>query len=742
MADFSALKTAIQANIRTNGNEEITGAILQDILLSMVSTMGDGAINALAEALQAEITNRQNAVGGEATARQDADSALSGRINGEATARGEADTALSGRIDGVANSITAINTKLAEGYIYAGIATPSTNPSTPSGKVFYIALQGGTYTNFSGLTVTQGINILKYNGTDWSLEQVWGIDDEPTQGSNNLIKSGGVDICVFNRVVFQTEPTYSYSGVTITITIPSAGATTYSFGYVLKNNYVINLRGENQGSNTYTIPRNNNLVADVRNGLVSVVGSNDCGKNVLLFRNAGNLKFSTGPLADLIRGIRTDGVNGVDVEPTMNSANVVQSGGVAKYIFNHVFFQTIPTWGISSGGNTTITISAVSSERRDFGYVTQSDGEHFNMLLEQAGSQTFVVNRLQYLVCDINTHIIKVVNDNAQGRDIVLYRNGNAGTGLLYAEGLLADFIRRVQSENNFESVYNEMISVKKKVNFVTVGSMNIVSRLGFNVYSPSTPPQSSIPSFMMAYENGYKYMLADLRLTSDNIFVTGHDDDIRDFGARNSDGSQISSAVNISEHTLTELNQYDYGIYKGAQYAGLKLLTIADFLKFCKFRNIKAVLELKISLNSSQIDNLKALILSIMRDLNDTILCFDGTAAYWESVIAAFPKMEMWGHIVNSQFNIANVDALANLNNPNGNKLVLYQSPYNRTMTDITTELADVSDYAISRNILLGMSQVESMTELISTDTFRCLSYAAVTHIEDYYDALLDGSL
>ena len=69
MADFSALKTAIQANIRTNGNEEINGAILQDILLSMVTTMGDGAINSLAEALAAEVTARQNAVGGEATTR-------------------------------------------------------------------------------------------------------------------------------------------------------------------------------------------------------------------------------------------------------------------------------------------------------------------------------------------------------------------------------------------------------------------------------------------------------------------------------------------------------------------------------------------------------------------------------------------------------------------------------------------------------------------------------------------------
>ena len=81
---------------------------------------------------------------------------------------------------------------LAEGYVYAGIATAATAPGTPSGKVFYVATAAGTYTNFNSLVLTQGINVLKYNGTAWSVEQIWGVDDEPTAGSENLIKSGGV----------------------------------------------------------------------------------------------------------------------------------------------------------------------------------------------------------------------------------------------------------------------------------------------------------------------------------------------------------------------------------------------------------------------------------------------------------------------------------------------------------------------------------------------------------------------
>ena len=125
MSNFSALKTAIQNAIKQNGNEEITGNLLQNILLSIVETMGDSAINTL----ETDLSN-------------------------EATTRGDADTQLNNLITGVKNNVD-------NGYVYAGIATPSTTPV--SGKVFYLALTAGTYTNFGATEVPQGINILKYN---------------------------------------------------------------------------------------------------------------------------------------------------------------------------------------------------------------------------------------------------------------------------------------------------------------------------------------------------------------------------------------------------------------------------------------------------------------------------------------------------------------------------------------------------------------------------------------------------
>ena len=58
-----------------------------------------------------------------------------------------------------------------EGYQYMGVAklTPAaTDPGTPTQKVFYLASEPGTYTNFDNLVVADGeVAVLKYNGS-WS----------------------------------------------------------------------------------------------------------------------------------------------------------------------------------------------------------------------------------------------------------------------------------------------------------------------------------------------------------------------------------------------------------------------------------------------------------------------------------------------------------------------------------------------------------------------------------------------
>ena len=87
--------------------------------------------------------------------------------------------------------LTAMVNSLGNNYQFAGVATPTTNPGQPDQNVFYMAIQAGTYTNFSAIVLQAGISILLWDGS-WSSETFFTIDSVPTSESTNLISSGAV----------------------------------------------------------------------------------------------------------------------------------------------------------------------------------------------------------------------------------------------------------------------------------------------------------------------------------------------------------------------------------------------------------------------------------------------------------------------------------------------------------------------------------------------------------------------
>lgn len=99
MGKWSNLTDAVAAVIRANGNREITGQVLQNALLNIISNLGNFAS-------------------------------------------------------------------------FAGVATPSTNPGTPDGPVYYFATQAGTYTNFGALVLDGSCYVLYWNGTAWSSTKI------------------------------------------------------------------------------------------------------------------------------------------------------------------------------------------------------------------------------------------------------------------------------------------------------------------------------------------------------------------------------------------------------------------------------------------------------------------------------------------------------------------------------------------------------------------------------------------
>lgn len=95
------------------------------------------------------------------------------------------------------SQLDAIIDSLGAGFQYMGLATPATNPGTPDARVAYLAATPGTYINFGGLTLTEGkIAFLRYDGTwhkdEVAVQPVITMDDSPTEGSDNPVKSGGI----------------------------------------------------------------------------------------------------------------------------------------------------------------------------------------------------------------------------------------------------------------------------------------------------------------------------------------------------------------------------------------------------------------------------------------------------------------------------------------------------------------------------------------------------------------------
>lgn len=99
MANYTTLIKTIDDNIKANGNQEITGPVLNAVLQAIVSGLSEGAL-------------------------------------------------------------------------FAGIATPATNPPAYDGNVFYIATEPGTYSNFGVIVPNGSIGIIYNTSSDWAVRLI------------------------------------------------------------------------------------------------------------------------------------------------------------------------------------------------------------------------------------------------------------------------------------------------------------------------------------------------------------------------------------------------------------------------------------------------------------------------------------------------------------------------------------------------------------------------------------------
>lgn len=100
-----------------------------------------------------------------------------------------------------------------------------------------------------------------------------------------------------------------------------------------------------------------------------------------------------------------------------------------------------------------------------------------------------------------------------------------------------------------------------------------------------TTAPENTIPAYIMSKKMGFKYVECDVSFTSDGVPVLLHDSTID----RTSNGSGSINAL-----TLEQVKQYDFGSWKGEQYAGTQIPTFDEFIKCCKNICLHPYIELK----------------------------------------------------------------------------------------------------------------------------------------------------
>lgn len=181
MASYANLKAAIQQVIRTNGNQEITGALLQQSLLAMINSLG-GYYQfvgiATPETNPGTPDQQVFYIGSAGTYPNFGPSVVPDGNMGIFYYDTDwhfgtvAFPIGSGTITETNLAASLVNKLFSTGYKFAGIATPSTTPGIPDQNVFYIG-GPGTYQNFGEThVVNEGLlGFFKYNNS-WTFETV------------------------------------------------------------------------------------------------------------------------------------------------------------------------------------------------------------------------------------------------------------------------------------------------------------------------------------------------------------------------------------------------------------------------------------------------------------------------------------------------------------------------------------------------------------------------------------------
>lgn len=164
--------------------------------------------------------------------------------------------------------------------------------------------------------------------------------------------------------------------------------------------------------------------------------------------------------------------------------------------------------------------------------------------------------------------------------------------------------------------------------------------------------PHESKPAFLKSIEMGYD-LDGDIVFTKDNIPILSHSNSTTTGlleRIRNLDGTEVTDVFDINNKTYDELCQYDWGIYMGEQYKGMKPLKLEDFFKLVRAYDCYAYLEFKTKLSN---DNWE-----VVRNLVNSYQVID--RIYWESFTDRFYNIKkLVCYMPNANISLITMDSM-----------------------------------------------------------------------------------
>ena len=394
----------------------------------------------------------------------------------------------------------------------------------------------------------------------------------------------------------------------------------------------------------------------------------------------------------VITTVITDARNYRHVVLAYNYQGVLAAGDFIKYDALNIVLPKSYTLFFTNGKKPKITemskvIIDMPTDSNAILYAVENTGKEVGKLQSPTSGgnaqfqSQYVLSHGQSLIWKIATNelVIQNINNARTQTDIVLAYN-HAG----------------YLSAGEFERYRTRKIDNANLDNF-SYSNYDFVIRQGqINGY-----PENSIAGLLNSKSKGYNHARMSVKFTSDGHAILSHDDYLN-YKIKNIDGTDTDTSISISSLTLAELqNNYDFGLYYGQQFQGMKVSTLDELIMAAAYNGIKLDLELKDGVyTDAMVDYIVERL--VLNGLVDTTLISSGSLAVLDKFFGKCPTLS-FGYICNP-------------NNDRVNEILKYRHLNNQLRLDIFDKsilTVPVALYAKSNGIKIKVGSCYSVNDI-----------------------------